>query len=339
MVSWTAIQSLLLCFGPLIYRYCRAWYARTRTTLPPVALPLAAKRLLDLLFFAAALSLLLTLPRFAPENVFTVTHSRLLQTPTDVLFARLARSRALTPADAVLRARLASRDARLLYAALGPRPLAECSWCVPDAPATFVWYALPALLLPHAAHAAVLGAATSRAFSRCGPAWRTPATLAALAVLVAELWLVVAGARGGGSAAVPVAWPHWRARVLRGVAFAALDAALACALYFSATRRWAVGWDAPAAEAEARLESALHRLQRSHALLRGAGLVRQATMRDAGLRASVAAWWTANEAARCALAADEAVATVRRDALPTRLDLAELRREADDNSRLFVGAP
>lgn len=334
MVSWTAIQTLLLCFGPLIFQQGRAWYARTRTTLPPVALPRRAKHLLDVLFFAATLSLLLTLPRFAPENIFTATQSRLLQTPTDVLFTRLSRNRALTPADTVLRARLASRDARLLYAALGPRPLTECGWCVPDSPATFVWYALPALLLPHAAHAAVLGAVTSRAFSRCGPAWRTPATLAALAVLAAELWLVVTGARGGSA----VMWPHWRARVLRGVAFAAIDAALACALYFSATRRWAVGWDAPAAGAEARLESALHRLQRSHALLRGAGLVRQAAMRDAGLRASVVAWWTADEATRCALAADEAVAAVRRDALPARLDMAELRRNAAASSRLVIGS-
>jgi hypothetical protein len=270
MVSWSVIQSLLVFFGPLIYQKTKSFYTSTRTTLPPIPLPRTIKYILDLLFLTSLLSLLLTTFFFAPENIFTATNSRLLQTPTDVLFTRLSRTRELTPSDELLRSRLASKDARLLYASLGPRPLTECSWCTLDEPNTFLWYAVPSMVFPHLLHLGVLGVATSSLFSRFGRAWRTLATLAGVAIFAAEVWVTVGFGRNAmARGEKDVLWTHWRMRLFRGVTMAATDAVLAYVLYLSATRRWSIGWEGHAVDE--RLEETLREVGEGGDAFEGGG--------------------------------------------------------------------
>ncbi|KAF8544046.1 hypothetical protein BDD12DRAFT_817694 [Trichophaea hybrida] len=297
MVSWTAIQTLIIIFGPLLYQKLKPFYTSTRTSLPPLPLPKSTSHLLNLLFLTSLLSLLLTTPQLSTENIFTLTSSRLLQTPVDVLFTRLSRLRDLTPSDDLLRSRLASKDARLLYASLGPRPLVECTWCTLKEPNTFVWYAIPSIVFPHLVHLGVMGVATSGVFSRYGGAsWRTVATLLGAGMFAVEVWYTMGYGRNGvARGEKDVVWTYWRVRVFRGVAMAAVDAGLAYVLWLSATRRWKVGWEGYVVEE--RVEETLRRLKRAGMNLRAGFFLKHTVWRDAELRGKAVEWWMRKVAA------------------------------------------
>ena len=311
------LQSLALFLLPLLYRSARTFYARARPTGNPIACPRRTRYVLDLLTLSAVACFVLTLPWFAPENIITRTSSRLLQTPTDVLFTRLSALRPLTDADAALRSRLNSRDGRLLFATYGPAPLAECVWCRLDDATTFMLYRLPALVGAHLAHLAVLGAATSGRFGRFGPTWRTPATLTALAIFAVEVWCVCVSsadmdANLGARTPDDVVWTYWRMRNARMLTMALVDTLLGLALWMSATRRWSIGWQDEVVEES--IEGIQRRLERAMGQLQAFSYFKQTVVRDPRLRARSGEWWEREDALGKEMMADEEVVQAKLNA-------------------------
>ncbi|KAI5784678.1 hypothetical protein EDC01DRAFT_750746 [Geopyxis carbonaria] len=337
MVSWSTLQTLLLLLGPYLYTKSKSLYLSTRISLPPLPTPPSTQTVLNLLFLSALLFLTSTLPYFAPENIFTATASR-LQTPTDVLFTRLSTHRDPTAHDAALRQRLTSREGRLLYAAYGPGVVGGCEWCVLDEPRTWLAYALPSLAWPHLAHLLVLGLATSRVFGRFGALWRTPAALAGVLLLAGEIWAVAfrgadAAANRGARSAAEVVWTHWRVRVWRGAGVAAVDAAVAGAVWASATRRWRYGWEG--AEVEGMLEALRAVVERAGGRMRAAGVLRQTVLGDERLRGRMVGFWEREEAVGREVGE---VAEVReaREGAEGRVGVNRVRREAHAAAKAFM---
>jgi len=329
MVSWSTVQSLAIFFGPIVYSKATSFYRSTRIHSTPVPLPLPTKRLLDILFLTAVVALILSASFFSPENIFSLTKSR-LQTPTDVLFNRLSKVRELTPADEALRSRLQSKDGRLLYAAYGPTPLAECNWCALEEPNTFLWYSLPSMLWPHLLHLVVLGVVTSSYFSRFGRMFRTQATIASVALFTAELWMTGVSSSGFRSNSIArseadIQWTHWRMRVFRGVGMAVVDALLGYAIWLSATRRWRIGWDNMPVE---HLQESFDRIEKAGAFLHAGNHLKQTILRDTELRGRYVEWWAREDRAGAELMGDDEVEEVTATRLPGRLNVEQLRNEA-----------
>lgn len=310
------IVSLAITFGPFLLPRALAFIRSVRASSNPSGirpLPARTARALNLLFLSALVALLSTLPPFTPENIFMATRSRLLQTPTPVLFARLAALRPLTAADAALRAKLLSQEARLAYAAYGPAVLAACPFCDAGSPRSYLLYALPRALAPHLLHLLALGLATSAPLA--GPAaarWRPHAAVAALALAAAELYLLgahdAAAARAGDATA---GFLFWRLRLLRGVGVAGADALLGWAVWLAGTGR-AFAQPAPLAE---RLEAQARVLEGVLAKVRALGALRNAVYRDRGLRERHQGYWVRNETASAALREEREVLEAQRSVL------------------------
>lgn len=329
-VPWALVQTLGLFILPLVYRYIKSIYTRSKTTQPPVPCPRPIKRLLDFLTLSAVICFALSATYFQPENVFTSTNSRLLQTPTDVLFNRIERLREPTPTDEILRSRLASKDARLLYAAYGPRPLVECTWCRLDDPNTFMMYHLPAMVAPHLLHLGVIGVATSSAFSRYGGNWRTLATLFALGIFAVEVWFKCVSrsdmdANMTARDEQAVVWTHWRMRVFRTVGMAVVDSLLGLVIWLSATRRWNIGWE------EERIVEIQKLLLNMGSYLHAGNYLKQTVLRDDELRAKYVAWWRREDALGKELMLEDEVALAR-ERLPSRINMDKLTSEAEEKS-------
>ncbi|KAI5786064.1 hypothetical protein FPQ18DRAFT_415840 [Pyronema domesticum] len=323
MVDTTLLQTGLIIFGPLIYTRVRA-ILRSRNT-SPIPLPSDARPITNTLFLVSLLFLLLSLPQFTPPNIFHLTSSRLLQTPTDTLFHRLStlnRPESDLALDPALKSRLNTRDGRLLYASYGPYVLAECTWCSFDAPTSWLYYALPAILMPHVINLAVLGLCTGNRYAR---AWRTIATVAALSLAAVEVVLVYDPAINVAvKGQDDVTWSYWRARVFRYAGIAVLDACLAGVIWAGATKRWRVK--------EVEGEEAVERLVRTAKVLRGTGVAKGAAMGDAGLRLKVAGWWGEEQKARERVWGDKEVREVLQ-----RRELGGLKQEAKKWAEEAVG--
>ncbi|KAF2801440.1 uncharacterized protein BDZ99DRAFT_456206 [Mytilinidion resinicola] len=258
--------------------------------IPVRPVPAPAKRALNLFFASASLALLLTLPNFADENVFTATQSR-LQIDTDVLFKRLEALRPLTPTDTALRAKFVNAESRLAYLVYGADTVAHCTICGPDDAWGAFMYHLPKLLLPHLLHAVVLGAATSDVFAgREGARWRKQGWIAALAVVVVEVWYIATYdiARNKKAKRLQdLELVFWRVRTLRLIAISALDGLLALALWLTSTNRW-LARPPPVA---ARVEAATKNVEESLMKMRALGVLRNAVVRDKVLRGEVEEYW------------------------------------------------
>ncbi|KAI9872178.1 MAG: hypothetical protein M1830_001997, partial [Pleopsidium flavum] len=249
MVSTATLQTLLFTVVPLLiprlisyYRTLRA--STTSQSVPIRRVPPKTRRALNLLFISATLALLSTLPYFAPENIFTLTSSR-LQTPTDVLYTRLVAIRPLTTADDLLRPKLISVESRLLYMTHGPTTLATCPFCSSAEPTSYLYYSLPTLALPHLLHLFILGLVTSSTFTSRSAKykWRTPATLAALGLATLDVYTLSTYDYKLNTRAVradDIDAFHWRMRTYRGLAIALIDTLLAYGLYLSSTHRFFV---------------------------------------------------------------------------------------------------
>jgi hypothetical protein len=253
---------------------------------------LLISRALNILFVTALSSLISTLPFFGPENIFILTGSR-LQAPTDVLFNRLAarRGQDLLPSDEIMKSKFVSLESRLLYLTFGPDVLTGCQFCKSDDPRSYLYYALPSLLQPHLLHIAILGAITSSLLFGCKAGiWRTQATIAGLALAVAEIYLVGTYDHKQNARALRLGDIdnfYWRMRFYRGVAIAAVDALLGWGMYLSSTNRAFV---TPPSTAE-RLEATTKVLETIHSKLRAMGIVRNTVMRDDDLRAKNEKYW------------------------------------------------
>ncbi|MCJ1294923.1 hypothetical protein MMC34_006483 [Xylographa carneopallida] len=298
MVEWKTISSLFLTLGPFLiprlYSYYKTSRIQAQTSNVPVRpVPRRAQYGINILLVAAALAVIATFPQFQPENIFTMTSSR-LHTPIDVLFTRLTALRPekqLTEFDNALRSHIASLDARYLYFTYGPAALAECPFCKSDEPATFFYYTLPARVFPHLLNLFALGLATSTAITgKTGGRWRTMAALLGSCLAIADCYMVGAYDWKGNSRATraeDLDFFYWRMRTIRGLAIAALDVGLAGLLWASSTNRLFV---IPVSSAE-RLEAATKIMEATRAKLGAVGIIRNVTVRDENLRKKAETYW------------------------------------------------
>lgn len=274
------------------------WYRtqRVKTVTVPVSIqpvPRPVYSSLNILFISAVLAIISSLPYFAPENIFNTTSSR-LQTPNDVLFTRLAAARGgpkLLENDSILRPKIASLDARLLYLTYGPDVLIHCPFCMSDEPLTYLYYALPSIFFPHLLHTFALGLATSSAVAGTyGKKWRSGAATLGIGLALVECYLYGSFDWKANARAVRTEqYIHffWRMRVIRGMVIAIVDVALAGLLWLSSTNRMFV---VPPSAAE-RMESAMRMLENSRGKMHALGIVRNAIVRDEGLRGKAEAYW------------------------------------------------
>ncbi|KAK1750029.1 hypothetical protein QBC47DRAFT_395123 [Echria macrotheca] len=334
--SWGSIKSLLIFFGPILLPKAINYYNKVRNAprihgLQVVPLPPSVSRALVLLFFVSLTFLIQTLPPFAPENVFQTTQSR-LQIPVDVLFTRLASLRPsgqLTASDAALRTRFVNMESRLLYLQLGPDPLAHCPFCGADEPASYLYYALPSLAVPHLFNLVVIALVTSDLFAgRAGAAWRTVATIAAVCLAVADVYAVVSYDYQANARALRLSdldFFYWKARVWRAVGLAALDGLLGWLMYLTATNRAFVNPPVPAE----RVESAVRMLAATKGRLNAAGVIKNTVIRDEELRSRGTLYWSHEVRLMRDVMEDREVIEGVNDALQNRIDIQTITRDAE----------
>jgi hypothetical protein len=271
------------------YRSLRAAPTYGRSVRPA---PRAVSRALLILFVTGVAFLLTSLPLASPENIFSLTQSR-LQIPIDVLFTRLSalRPHGLTPADLLLRTKIESRDSRLLYFQYGPDVLTNCQFCSADEPRSYFYYALPALLAPHLFNLCVLALVTSGLFTgREGAVWRSTATIAAAAVALLDLYAVGSyayHANGMATRLQDIDMFFWRMRAYRGTLLAALDGIIGYLLYLSSTNRAFLN---PPSTAE-RVETSTRILDAARSKVMALSVLRNTINRDEELRTLGRAYW------------------------------------------------
>ncbi|KAL9073236.1 MAG: hypothetical protein Q9161_003068 [Pseudevernia consocians] len=337
MVSLTlsTLKTLLFTVGPLLIPKLINWYRTQKVKavtapVPVQKVPGPVSKSLTILFISAALALVSTLPYFAPENIFTTTSSR-LQTSNDVLFTRLNLARGvsgLTEADSILRPKLASLDARLLYLTYGPDVLTNCPFCTSDEPLTYFCYALPSITLPHLLHTFALGLATSSAISGAyGKRWRTFVTIVGIGLAVVECYLVGSYEWKANARAVrPEQYIlfFWRMRVFRGILMALADVLVAGLLWLSSTNRMFV---IPPSAAE-RMETAMRVLENARGKLHAVGIMRNVVVRDEGLRRTTEAYWRKEGQVMGEVMDEREVVEGVRNALSGRIQVAKVEEEA-----------
>ncbi|PIG80703.1 hypothetical protein AARAC_008829 [Aspergillus arachidicola] len=304
------IKSLLIFFAPIILPRIVNFYRSTRVALAsrpaPRALPQNASRALNVLFFAIIFFLLLSLP-FNPHapspNIFTLTRSR-LNTPTDVVFNRLARYRpenTLTDADTLLRSKFTSLGARKVYLRFGPETLTGCQFCSLDNINTYLLYYLPFhTLLPHLFHMVIVGLVTSAPFAgREAAGWRNKFTMAGLALATLDAYIVFtydpvqsasAAVRAGIS---PPSSLYHQITLLRPLAFAIFDGICSFLIYVTATHRFFFTPPSQAEQVDQLVDSSLSALSGATAKLHAVNVARNAVVRDKVLKDRDDAYWRA----------------------------------------------
>ncbi|KAJ0163770.1 hypothetical protein CTA2_2439 [Colletotrichum tanaceti] len=343
--GWAEVRSLLLVLGPILLPKAISAYKSIRNASrysgEPVPLPAGLARALAVLAGIVIVYLAKSMPPLAPENVFALTQSR-LQIPVDVLFTRLASLRPdglLSAADESLRARFVNLESRLLYLHLGPDALADCPFCKSDDPKSFFYYALPAIILPHILNLVVLAAVTSPAVAgRDAGRWRPHATIAAVALAVADASLVNAYDYSANSAALRLQdldFFYWKARALRLVGLAVLDAGIGALLFLSGTRRAFVQ---PPSEAE-RIEASNRALIMARNKLKAVAIVKNTALRDEELRARSQAYWLhEGQVMRETMEQREVVESVN-NALEDRIDMQRITTEANTYAESIFQLP
>ncbi|KAK4696778.1 tail-anchored protein insertion receptor, partial [Lecanoromycetidae sp. Uapishka_2] len=334
MVNISTLKTILFTVGPLLIPKLISWYRtqKVQVKTAPVSrqpVPKPIYKSFNILFISALLALISTLPYFAPENIFTITQSR-LQTPNDVLFTRLALARdgGLTDDDNTLRPKIASLDSRLLYFTYGPNVLTHCPFCISDEPMTYFYYALPSIAIPHILHTFALGLATSTAVAgNYGNRWRGLAAVLGLGLAASEMWLFgsydwKANARKF-RAEDCVHW-YWRMRIFRGVLVAMADAVFAGLLWLSSTNRMFV---IPPSAAE-RTEMAMRTLEQARGKLNAVAIMRNVVSRDEGLRRKSEAYWKQEGQVMGEVMDEREVVESVRNALDGRLHVVTIEEDA-----------
>ncbi|KAL4889696.1 hypothetical protein BDV59DRAFT_210122 [Aspergillus ambiguus] len=307
--SRDSIKSLLIFFAPILIPRAINLYRSLRVTVAsrptPRPLPSNASRALNILFVAILLFLLLSLP-FNPHapapSIFSQTRSR-INTPTDVIFNRLARFRPgnrLTDADTALRARFTSLGARKVYLRYGPTALTDCPFCSLDSVHSYLLYYLPFnTLLPHLFHMAVLGVVTSAPVAgREAASWRNKFTVAGLVLAAIDLYVVVSyDPVQAASAAVragmtPPTSLYHTITLLRPLAFAVVDSVAAGLIYVTATQRFFFAPPSQADQVDQLVSASLGSLAGASSKLHAASVARNAVVRDKTLKARDDAYWS-----------------------------------------------
>ncbi|KAM0715615.1 hypothetical protein Q7P37_009113 [Cladosporium fusiforme] len=340
MISWQAIKSLLIFFGPMLLPKALQLYRSlsARPPTPPHAPSKPTSRALTILTLSAVFFLLTTLPLFHPENAFLATHSR-LQTPAGVLLTRLKALRPLTAQDELLRAFLdrGGLEARLLYARFGPGVVTGCLFGEVGEAWGWMVYALPGLVGWHLVHLFALGLATSEVVGgRDAAGWRLWAVLGGVALAAVEVWAVAAydDARNLRSARVgEIEFLFWKGLVWRGVGVAALDAALGYVMWLQGTGRGFV----QRKELGERVGEQVRVLEGLLGRARGLGVVRNAVSRDREMRGAVERYWMKDEEVMRDVFEEADVVAAQRKAL-AMVDMGRMEVEAEKSVDAILGS-
>jgi hypothetical protein len=309
------------------YKSIRAAPAGEKSIRP---VPPYVNRALTILFAVSLFSLISTLPFFSPENIFAVTQSR-IQVPIDVLFTRLSslRTHGLTDFDNLLRQKLISLESRLLYFQYGPDAIANCLFCKAEDPTSYLYYGLPAILTPHLFSLCVLALVTSGLFvGPEGAVWRTSATIGAITLAIAEVWMVSTYEHQGNARATRIEDIDaffWKMRIYRGVAIAALHGIVGWLMYLSSTNR-AFGTPPSASE---RIEGSLKHLELARSKVNATGVMRNTISRDPALRARTQAYWVDEGRMMGEYMEDREVVEGVNNALENRINIATISKDAD----------
>ncbi|KAF2736430.1 hypothetical protein EJ04DRAFT_511090 [Polyplosphaeria fusca] len=314
-----SLHTLLTIFGPFLLPKIIDAFNTSRATSRSVPIrptPPWVQRALNLLFLSAVVFLVLSLPNFAPENVFLKTQSR-LQIQPETLFNRLQKVRDLTADDETLRSKFGSASSKLVYVAYGPDTLINCIWCAaPDGndAQNYFLYSLPKILTPHIFHLIVLGLATSSMVGTEGSRLRIHATIAGLVLACAEAWYMGTydvSVNKRATVLQDIDFAHWRIRVWRYLAFAATDAVLGLVLWATSTNRWLA---IPPKIAE-RLEASTKQAEATRLKLQGLGLLGNSINRDSALRGVREEYWQTEGQWMAETVQEEAVRTQINQAL------------------------
>ncbi|EEH33334.2 hypothetical protein PAAG_04384 [Paracoccidioides lutzii Pb01] len=319
MSNYDTYKTFLILLSPILFRQAKSLYNSLRTSLshrpPPRPVPHTAARALNLLFLTTTLFLLLSLPTssglnpFPPaENIFTLTSSR-LNTPTEILFSRLARQRpnnTLSQTDTILK-RKNSPPPTLpenLYLRFGPRkPSQTCPFLHPPitnqaiSSTTLPTKNLPC---PHLLHSSLPGFITSDPLT--GPSasrWRAKFTLSGLSLLLLETLLVTiynptssTNTTNTNPQIVPPSF-HTRLTTARYLSFTLTNALYALIIYLSSTHRFFYIPPTPSEIAEKLVANVSATLAGATAKMHALSVVRNATVRDRALKGRDDAYWTA----------------------------------------------
>ena len=237
-------------------------------------------------------------------------------------------SEGLTENDGILKPKIASLDSRLLYFAYGPDVLTHCSFCNSDEPMTYLYYALPSLVLPHLLHTFALGLATSTAIAgKYTNRWRNIAATVGMGLAVSECYLFgnydwKLNARAHRSE--EYIHFYWRMRIFRGVTIALADTVVAGLLWLSSTNRMFV---IPPSAAE-RMETALRMLESARGKLNAVGILRNAVVRDEGLRRRIEGYWRREGQVMGEVMDERDVVEGVKSALSERIQVVRVEEEA-----------
>ncbi|KAJ9642495.1 hypothetical protein H2199_004876 [Coniosporium tulheliwenetii] len=336
MVSASTICTLVVTLGPFvipkvipkIIAFVRSVRSPSQNAAIRPVTP-KAKRAINILTFAFAFFLIASFPSLAPENIFQTTQSRLI-IPNDVLFARLSQLRPLTLLDEALKAKFVSLESRLLYLRFGPDVLGTCTFCNPDDEFSYLYYALPMLLLPHLANLIVVGLATSSLIGGSHASrWRNHAVTASLAFLVTDIYLLATYDHSENKTATTLGvldFFFWRMRTLRYVMFLAIDTVLGLVIWASSTNRAFVK---PLSAVE-RQEHSVRMLEAITGRLMGLSLVLNAErsdMSNGGMFGKAVNYWMQEDAANSEVYVQPEVVQAMQNA-KSRINLERVELEA-----------
>ncbi|KAH1269111.1 hypothetical protein KXX33_004676 [Aspergillus fumigatus] len=307
-ISFATIKSLLIFFAPVIIPRAINLYHSLRVAVAsrptPRPLPQATRRALNVLFFAILLCFLLSLP-FNPHapspSIFTLTRSR-INTPTDVIFSRLARFRpdnTLSETDHLLRSKFTSVVARRVYLRYGPDALTSCEYCSLDNLKTYLLYYLPFnTLIPHILHMVLVGLVTSAPFAgREAASWRNKFTVAGLALAAIDIYIVstydpvLSASAAVRAGMVPPSSLYHQTTLLRPLVFAVFDGICALLIYVTATNRFFFTPPSQADQVDQLVSTSLTSLAGASSKLHAVSVTRNAVVRDKVLKDRDDAYW------------------------------------------------
>lgn len=333
MVDWGTYKNLAFTFGPIVVPFLWGQYRKLRVQLAtsgrPHPPPRGAYNAITILWVALIGLVIASFPYWQPENIFTLTESR-MQTPTNVMFERLKKFRpgGFTWMDETFQVRLNVPDGRALYMKYGPDAILNCYWCAPMSPLTYTTWLLPEILSLHVLNTLAIGLATSNLVGgRESSRWRYYATFAALAIAGIDIWYVHSYdwipnmlAKTAGA----LDFFYWRMRTLRPLVLAALDAALAGALWLSSTGRLFVQ---PLTSAE-KVETLTQQLLQTQQVSTRSGMLQNAILRNNALRNKTNTYWQREEQVMQEILRDEQVTRATNRALSQRINMNRLNRDA-----------
>lgn len=284
---------------------------------------------------SAVACLVLSLPRFAPENIFLATQSR-LQIEANVLLTRLRNLRPLTADDEVLRTKFSgSMQNKLIYLTFGPDTLINCIWCTGgDSVQNYLLYSLPKILTPHIIHLAVLGLATTSMVGSEGTRFRTHVTIAGLAMAAAEIYFLATfdiESNKKSRTLQDIDFVHWRLRVLRYIAFALVDGSLGLVLWLTSTNRWL----AKRVSLAERIEQTTRVADTAGNQLRALSILSNSINRDSALRAAKEVYWRHEADFMSETVQDQEVMEQINNAINS-MDFGELERQVGEAADAII---